>query len=420
MGITVVAASGDTGAAGCEQNPSPGMVTSTPIGVWFPASVPEVTGVGGTEFIPNDSSYWGTNGLLHNSALSYIPEISWDDVGQVGQTSIASSGGGASSCITVDASSNCAGGFPKPSWQTAVGVPSDGVRDVPDIAFDASPFHDGYWFCGPNQPWSCANGFPPPPGNGSTIGGTSIATPIFAGMLAILNQYVVATGVQSAPGLGNINPDLYRYAQSLPSAFHDVTSGNNIVQCTLDPVKCPNGSYGYNAGPGYDQVTGLGSIDGNVFFTNWAHALPPPDFTLTSSASSTTVARGSSGQITLTIAPQNGFAQGVNLTCSISGLPSGTTCSFNPATVPAGNSGTAVMTVQASSAQAKIANQGNRLPYSILLPCIAIFGLVLGGRRPSRKARLLSFGLLLGSVGLIFVGCGGGSTPLLPRRPRLR
>jgi hypothetical protein len=52
-----------------------------------------------------------------------------------------------------------------------------------------------------------------------------------AGILALLNHYQVSKGFQQKPGLGNINPQLYRLAQSAPSAFHDVTAGNNVVNC---------------------------------------------------------------------------------------------------------------------------------------------------------------------------------------------
>ena len=102
----------------------------------------------------------------------------------------------------------------------------------------------------------------------SIYGGTSASTPVFAGIVTLLNQSLGNTGTGS--GLGNINPSLYQLAQSTPTVFHDVTTGNNIVPCTQGTKGCPKTppyQYGYNAGPGYDQVTGLGSVDANLFVT---------------------------------------------------------------------------------------------------------------------------------------------------------
>jgi uncharacterized protein (TIGR03437 family) len=90
-----------------------------------------------------------------------------------------------------------------------------------------------------------------------------------AGILALLNQYQVSKGFQTQPGLGNINPQLYRLAQSAPSAFHDITAGNNIVNCAQGSPDCLTGSFGYQAGPGYDMATGLGSVDANNLATLW-------------------------------------------------------------------------------------------------------------------------------------------------------
>jgi hypothetical protein len=161
-----------------------------------------------------------------------------------------SSGGGISSV------------FARPAWQTGPGLPNDNARHVPDVAFTASGRHDPYLMVE----------------TGSIVptGGTSAGTPFFAGILALLNQYVVSSGAQARPGLGNINPRLYQLAQSAPSVFHDVTAGNNIVPCELGSPDCTTGRYGYNAGPGYDSVTGLGSIDAAKLLENWSAAKSNP------------------------------------------------------------------------------------------------------------------------------------------------
>ena len=90
-----------------------------------PASLPYVTGVGGTEFNEGNGVYWNsTNNANNGSARSYIPEMVWNDSSAA--NGLSAGGGGASSI------------FGKPSWQTGTGVPADGVRDVPDIAINAS------------------------------------------------------------------------------------------------------------------------------------------------------------------------------------------------------------------------------------------------------------------------------------------
>ncbi len=123
--------------------------------------------------------------------------------------------------------------FRNPSWQTGPGVPEDGFRDVPDVAFPASPVHDTvYVYTG---------------GAGAYFGGTSVAAPVFAGMVALLNHYLVSTGIESQPGLGNINPALYRLAANTSGLFHDVITGDNSVPCGSGSPNCSNGSLGYAA-----------------------------------------------------------------------------------------------------------------------------------------------------------------------------
>ena len=103
-GITVVAAAGNSGATGCDT----GSVASDGLVVDFPASSPYVLGVGGTEFNEGAGNYWSTtNGSYQGSALSYIPEIVWNDDALGG--GLASGGGGASLY------------FSKPSWQVGDG-----------------------------------------------------------------------------------------------------------------------------------------------------------------------------------------------------------------------------------------------------------------------------------------------------------
>jgi subtilase family serine protease len=295
-GITFVASSGDSGPASCD---APVKSASGGLAVSYPASSPEVTGVGGTEFsgdVNNVPQYWSTNGPNGGSVLSYIPETSWNDTVERG--TLAASGGGRSSCH----SSPCSGGFPKPSWQSGPGVPADKVRDVPDVSFSASPDHDGYIICNAG---SCAGGVLS--GNFDVVGGTSASTPVFAGILTLLNQQL---GNTPPAGLGNVNPTLYKLAQNpTNNVFHDTTTGNNIVPCTPLSPNCPKTApfqYGYSATTGYDLVTGLGSIDVNNLFSNWNTGKVAT--TATISATPTTITAGSTQSIMLTaaVSPNSG------------------------------------------------------------------------------------------------------------------
>ena len=239
QGITILNASGDSGAAACDPQGFFQFATQGQAVLW-PAVLPEVTAVGGTQFVEGSGTYWATtNSPNFGSALSYIPEAAWNETNVTG---LGSTGGGASAY------------YPRPSWQNGPGVPSDSARHVPDIALSAAG-HDAYEV---NYSGTIVG-----------IGGTSASTPSMAGIIALLNHYQVSKGFQKQAGLGNINPQLYRLAQSAPSAFHDVTSGSNVVPCLQGSQDCLTGSYGYSAGTAYDMTTGLGSIDVNNFVTLW-------------------------------------------------------------------------------------------------------------------------------------------------------
>jgi uncharacterized protein (TIGR03437 family) len=150
--------------------------------------------------------------------------------------------------------------FQKPSWQTGPGVPNDGVRHVPDISLSSSANHAGYYVV--------ANG------SVSYFGGTSAAAPTMAGIIALLNHYLVSTGAQTQAGVGNINPALYRLAQSTTGVFHDVTGGDNAQPCATGSPDCQNGMVGRYAGTGYDEATGLGSVDAFQLVHQWTSRPP--------------------------------------------------------------------------------------------------------------------------------------------------
>ena len=258
-GITVISASGDSGATDCDATG----LASEGLAVDFPGSSPYATSAGGTMFsgdVGNTSAYWngsnsnnGTNQYT-SSVKSYIPESSWNETNaSTGLTAGGAGGGGASAY------------FSKPAWQAGTGVPADGSRDVPDFSLNAGAIHDGTIVCSQGD---CTNGFADSTGFIDVFGGTSVAAPSFAGMLALVEQK------QGGGRLGNIGPNLYGLA-GVANVFHDITSGNNSVYCIQGTPNCSNGGpIGYNAGVGYDQATGLGSVDAANFVNNWTMGVP--------------------------------------------------------------------------------------------------------------------------------------------------
>jgi subtilase family serine protease len=116
---------------------------------------------------------------------------------------------------------------------------------VPDVAADADP--------GAGLALAFSTG-----GSGYVLteaGGTSVATPLWAAVIALADQY-------AGRDLGFVNPALYKIARRYHQAFHDITSGNNAVQNVA----------GYQAAPGWDPVTGLGSPDAQVLVPLLAHS----------------------------------------------------------------------------------------------------------------------------------------------------
>ena len=209
QGQAFFAASGDNGAY---DNAGNGPGTDTELAVDFPASDPWVTGVGGTTLQANGSQY--------------VAESAWSNSSDSRHP--AGSGGGLSSV------------FVRPSYQTGPGVSnqySNGKRQVPDVAADGDP-NTGYAIYTVNSNDN--------PGWG-VVGGTSPATPFWAGFAAIANQAVGGR-------IGFLNPTLYELGQKASSfsssPFHDVTQGSNLY---------------YPATAGWDFATGWGSFDGAAF-----------------------------------------------------------------------------------------------------------------------------------------------------------
>ena len=191
LGVSITVAAGDSG--------STDGVSDGANHVDFPASSPHVLACGGTE--------------ITTSGTTLVSEVVWNDEAQGG----GATGGGVSAV------------FPLPAWQANANVPapptSTGGRGVPDVAGDAAP-ETGYEI--------------QVDGQSEVVGGTSAVAPLWAGLIALLNQ-------QLGKPLGFLNPLLYPLVGT--TAFHDITQGNNGA---------------YSAGPGWDACTGLGSPDGTA------------------------------------------------------------------------------------------------------------------------------------------------------------
>jgi len=195
LGVTITVASGDSG--------STDGVSDGANHVDFPASSPHVLACGGTE--------------IFTSGTTLTSEVVWDDLAQGG----GASGGGVSTF------------FPLPAWQQNANVSAatngGAGRGVPDVAGDAAP-ESGYQI--------------EVDGQSEVVGGTSAVAPLWAGLIALMNQKL------GAP-VGFLNPKIYPLLGS--AAFHQITQGNNGA---------------YSAGPGWNACTGLGSPDGGPLLSS--------------------------------------------------------------------------------------------------------------------------------------------------------
>jgi subtilase family serine protease len=326
-GVSVFVAAGDEGAASCDRGYG---VATHGIGVSSSSSTPYNVAVGGTDFadasLGTTSKYWGsTNSSTYGSALSYIPEIPWNDscanstlavflgytvgygpsgfcgsdLAQVDDYfQVAAGSGGPSGCASgVPAENLVVGGtckgYPKPAWQKGVpGIPSDGVRDLPDVSLFAA---NGLWghyyvFCF-SDPFNGGGSCAGPPDSWAGGGGTSFASPILAGIQALVNQKM--GGAQ-----GNPNPVYYKLAagSAAASVFHSITTGDIVIDCSGD-LNCfgagfvgrgrstPPTEFGGNGGlstsndtyapafaaaSGWSFASGLGSVDAFNLISNWS------------------------------------------------------------------------------------------------------------------------------------------------------
>jgi len=270
---------------------------------FFAASGDSSTWSASNEAWPADNAYvvsvGGTDLVTASAAGPWKSETAWSD-----------SGGG----ISPDS-------IPIPSWQQLSGVitstnkGSTTLRNGPDVSANAN---FTFYTCA-DQTTCLANEY----------GGTSFATPMWAGYIALANEQSVNNGGST---LGFINPTIY--PQNLTSAyatdFHDITSGT---------------SGSFSAEVGYDLVTGWGSPNGTGLINALAPVATSPTFSL--SATSVSILQGSSGSSTVTSTVSDGFDSAVALT--VSGLPTGVTGTFNPTSITGSGSSTLSLIVASTT-----------------------------------------------------------------------
>ncbi len=328
LGTSVFVSSGDEGAVSCDADQS---VALHGIGVSGFASTPYNVAVGGTDFgdsyLGDNSKYWTTkNSSTYESALSYIPEIPWNDscasaliyqtlgfttgygsngacnsdIGEEEFLTTASGSGGPSHCATGAPSipgvvSGTCKGTPKPSWQKLLGNPADAVRDIPDVSLFAA---NGVWghyyvFCDSDVAdggTACTGA----PSNWAGAGGTSFSSPILAGVQALVNQatgssqgnpntayYALAAAEYGTSGDKSCESSITKSAGST-CIFYDVTLGDIDVDCasTYD-CYLPSGTFGvastkdtafgkaYGTTAGWDFATGIGTINVTNLVKAW-------------------------------------------------------------------------------------------------------------------------------------------------------
>jgi subtilase family serine protease len=324
-GISVFVAAGDQGAAWCNWSTVP----ANGIGINGLASTPYNVAVGGTDFgdtyAGTNGTYWNsTNSSTFGSAKSYIPEIPWNDTcaSQLlamhlgfsvayGANGFCNSrfgtpylwmwagSGGASACATGSPSippviGGTCKGYRKPEWQTGVfGLPDNRVRDLPDVSLFSAG--NGVWghsyvFCYSTKTSTCGDN----PNDWGYGEGTSFASPIMAGLQALVNQHIgkrqgnpnyVYYPLAAAEYGKNGNPACWSSRGNRVGKgcdFHDVTVGDDDVPCT-GTYDCylPSGTYGvlstsdksfekaYGTKAGWDFATGLGTVDAYNLVMNW-------------------------------------------------------------------------------------------------------------------------------------------------------
>ena len=337
QGISVFVSAGDQGSAVCDEGNAPTQPAMNGLAVNGFASTPFNVAVGGTDFQDafNPETYWNsTNDGNQASAKGYIPETTWN-------STCTNALFGQMSGFSTDPETNCnnskladflapvggGGGastlYSKPSWQTGLGTQADTVRDLPDVSLFASSGFSGnsYLFCEQDISADGACDLNAPFTDIGMAGGTSFASPAFAGVMALINQ---KTGSRQ----GNPNYVFYKLAAQTPAAncnsttgpasgciFNDVTAGTIRMPCATGSPDCTTKTAGdqvgilngYDTATGYDLSTGLGTANVNNLVNQWETVtFTATKTTLALTPSPTTVTHGTAVTVNITVAPSSG------------------------------------------------------------------------------------------------------------------
>ena len=387
-GIAVFVAAGDSGSASCDQGVATSLPYGAQFGTTVSglSSTPYNTSVGGTDFNwgTTASNYWTTtnNPTTGASARNYVPEVPWNDTctnpvilsilqtyaanltkagysatsptdaesacnfvnqwyktiqntsnGQVDLSFLIDTvggSGGASNCTISNGQTltSCTGGYPKPTWQAGVtGIPADNKRDLPDVSFFASNGFLGsaYLICvSANGSCVTSTSLSTEP-TAQEVGGTSVASPAMAGVMALINQKTAA--VQGSP-----NAELYRLAArqtysacraesvaiSSSCYFNDIDTGTNAMACNSGSQDCTvnvsGDTYGvlsgYSATTGFDNATGLGSLNIANVVNAWTSPLGSATAAVAVTLSHTSVTLAQSLTVTVTVSGSSGTPTG--------------------------------------------------------------------------------------------------------------
>jgi hypothetical protein len=394
-GITIVIANGDSGSAGCD-DPTSETAAQNGLAVSGNATTAFNVAVGGTDFNEGTTStgwqqYWNysTTAAVYPSAKSYIPETTWNDTcastGSLTQcangvspdgSDLVAGSGGPSNCInpTTNQAGNLAcvktngiTGNPKPYWQTGTGVPSDGVRDTPDVSFFAGDGANGSFYiycqmdanatvggsatsCDLNSPYLDFIG----------AGGTSFAAPSFAGIMAMVNQktterqgnanFVLYPMAAASGASCGSNASMAATASSSSCIFYDIQSGNDSVACVSGSPNCsatlaqqygilvnPNSTAqaAWTTSAGYDLASGLGSVNAANLVNKWSSyvgSFAPTTTSLT--ISPTTLTHGQQATVSVKVTSGTGTPAG---DVSLLGGPTGAATGITYVTLSSGS-----------------------------------------------------------------------------------
>jgi kumamolisin len=264
-----------------------------------------------------DSGAWTSSSSVYPSDDVYLTSVGGTDLETSGPA-----GPWSSETVWVDGGGGISPDkFAIPFWQTTTASGcsncSNSFRNGPDVSANAN---FTFYVCA-DQTTCTAN----------LYGGTSFATPMWAGYLALVNQQAVAKGM---PTLGFINPALYDIglSPSYDTDFHDITSGSN----------------GYTATIGYDLASGWGSPNGSGLIAGLLSTINIPGYGLTASLPAVSLLQGGSGTTVITSTVLHGFDSVISL--SATGQPTGVTITFSPTSIT--GAGTSTMTIAVGSSTA--------------------------------------------------------------------